>query len=108
MGLNICVYKVTSKGTDELAGGELVPYYEFDRQDDWWDSLRQVGDKQFVSDNDFDYYEDSNETNQDLMRPSNIDACKKWVKENACNKKRLLEVLDKMEQDKDLVFYFSR
>lgn len=103
MGLNIIVYKYIGIETIE----EFNSQYECDHVDrqEWFDSLRYAGDKDFVIENAFEeigcekiYY-----------RPSNIEDCLKWVDgriiEN--NKERLVNVLRRMNDDNSLVFRFS-
>lgn len=101
MGINIIVKRIVGKT-------EPGPYDEVDsilEDVDWWDSCRYSGDKDFVFNNDFEMIDRDSR----LERPSNFDQCREWVIENVVldNRKRLIDVLDKMEQDESLCFRWS-
>lgn len=104
MGVHIIVKKVVDKTMEKTWGGESVPYYKTEEQQ-WWDGLRYGGDKDFILENDFECYDESD----DLVRPKDFENCRLWVKDNIQQggQLRLLEVLDKMEKDLTLVFRFS-
>lgn len=102
MGLNISIYKIVNKSEEELWGGGMVPFYETIDQD-WFDFSRYAGDREFVRGNIFIGYDDSDE----YVRPESFEKCRDWISNNDCHKDRLNNALDKMEEDKDLVFRFS-
>lgn len=108
MGVNISVRRVTGRTIEETWGVHTV-YYETEVQD-WFDSLRYGGDRHFILDNDF-YYLDNDIPvgEQRLARPVDFNKTRKWVKAFVLkgNAKRLLEALDKMENDENLCFTWS-
>lgn len=106
MGLNLWVSKFISKEEEETFGGRMVPYYNTEHQD-WFDSVRYSGDKDFVLDNDFTYLDSDLEVEErSLARPVNFYRSKEWVKKHVHkgNQERLLNALDKMEKDESLSF----
>lgn len=105
MGLNIIVYKITEKTLEETWGGKMIPFYRTEKPD-WWDSCRYGGDKQFAVADLFEYID---EESPEYYRPSDFDKTRNWVKENIeeLAQPRLLEAVNKMEEDKNLVFRFS-
>ena len=108
MGLNILLYKIIKKDKIETWNNKFEIYYEVERQS-WFDSLRYLGDKEFYSENEFEYYDETCEDGKDYYRPESFEKCKTWVENNIIerNKERLITVLEKMEEDKNLVFCFS-
>lgn len=107
MGINISVEKVIDKKMEETWSGKTIPYYLTERQD-WFDYLRYSGDREFFAENEFEYiHEDIEE--QQLVRPKNFNKCREWVKEKVIegNQQRLLNALNKMEQDNTLCFSWS-
>ncbi len=108
MGLNIIVYKIVEKTMEEGWHNNLVPYYKVERQD-WFDSLRLSGDKDFVTENEFVAYDENDEEGRDYVRPKDFSKCREWINENVIesNRQRLLKALDFFEKDKDLVFLWS-
>src|SRR6202000_1504334 len=99
MGINISVQKLIGKEMVECHHPEeLVPFYKIERQD-WFDSCRHSGDRDFIMNNDFKYLdEDVDSFEQSLMRPVDLDAALEWVRKNIYegNQARLIEVLEKM------------
>lgn len=108
MGLNIIVYKVVEKTMEEGWHNNLVPYYKVEKQE-FFDSLRFAGDKDFVSENEFVYYDESDEEGMNYVRPKDFKKCREWVNEHIQegNRPRLLKALDELEKDKSLVFMWS-
>ena len=108
MGLNISVKKIVNKTTEEDWNGELVPYYELEDQK-WFDHLRFSGDKEFVVENEFVFYDDSNEEGREYVRPKDFEKCREWVNKYIPNGNslRLLKALDELEKDENLVFRWS-
>ena len=108
MGINISVIKVIEKTMEEGWHNNLVPYYAI-RKQKWFDHLRFGGDSDFVTENEFYYYDDSDEEGKSYRRPSDFDKCRCWVKSNIIeeNQKRLLNALDKIEADETLCFTWS-
>ncbi len=94
---------------EETYGG-FVPFYITEDQD-WWDSCRYSGDREFVLQNEFVAVDTENSIEeQTLFRPNDIDACADWVIDNILvegNQRRLLEVLSKMKHDNTLCFSWS-
>ena len=109
MGINISVRKVTGKTMEETWGGKTVSYYTTERQD-WFDYLRYSGDRDFVVENEFEFIDNDNEVEeQELARPKDFNKCREWIKEKVYegNQQRLLNALDKMENDETLCFTWS-
>lgn len=106
MGVNISVRRVTSRNTKF---GDFV-YYETEEQN-WFDTLRYTGDRSFILDNEF-YFIDSDlsQEEQILARPVDFDKAREYVYTFILegNQQRLLEALDKMENDENLCFTWSR
>lgn len=100
MGLRIIVYKYDSTDFQE------DPWFPIDYvvEQEWFDSIRYVGDRDFVLENEFEYIGHE----RLYQRPKNIDQCIEWLNsQNISNKNRLIDCLNKMKEDKDLVFKFS-
>lgn len=109
MGIHISVRKVTGKTMEETWSGKTVPYYTTEKQD-WFDFIRHTGDSDFVLENDFVFVDsDAEVEEQELARPADFNKCREWVKTNVFegNQPRLLEALDRLEQDESLVFTWS-
>lgn len=109
MGINISVRKVTGKFMGGTWVFKTVPYYSTEKQD-WFDSSRYSGDRDFVVENEFEFIDnDIVIEQQELARPKDFNKCREWVKLNIpeANKQRLLNTLDKMEQDRLLCFTWS-
>lgn len=108
MGINISVKKVVEKTMEEGWHNNLVPYYKVEDQD-WFDHLRFSGDADFVIENEFYYYDDSDEEGRDYRRPKDFNKCREWVNEHIYegNRPRLLKALDELEKDASLVFRWS-
>lgn len=108
MGVNISVRRVTSRNTDVSQFGDIV-YYETEEQN-WFDTLRYSGDRSFILDNEF-YFIDSDlpHIEQRLARPVDFDKARKYVYSFILkgNQQRLLEALDRMENDEKLCFTWS-
>jgi len=106
MGLNISIYKIIDRTLEQSASFGLVPVYHTSRQE-WFDYHRFSGDSDFVSENEF-YFVDLDADNE-LQRPIDFDRITDWININIpeCNKSRLLQAIDKMKDDKSLVFCFS-
>lgn len=99
MGVNIIVYKIIGSELDEFD-----PEYPILERQDWFDSLRYSGDKDFVLNNQFDYVDKENE----LVRPQNFDNCRQWIDDNLIlNHERMIDCLSRMQNDTTLVFRFS-
>lgn len=109
MGVHISVRKITGKTMEETWGGKVVPYYTTETQQ-WFDSLRYSGDRDFILNNDF-VFTDSDRVveEQELARPANFKEARNWVRKNVVigNQPRLLDALYKMEADENLVFTWS-
>lgn len=109
MGINISVRKIIGKVKAKSIHGEYM-YYTTEEQD-WFDSLRYYGDRDFVLDNDFVYVdEELDEYYAELARPKDFEKCREWVSKkdlNEHNKRRLIEMLDKLEKDNSLVLVWS-
>ena len=109
MGIHIFVKKIKGKTLEQTWGNKNVWYYDTESQE-WFDSLRYTGDRDFVVENDFIAVDTDNEVGyQTLFRPKDFQKSKDWVVSNVveCNQYRLIEALNKMELDKDLVFSWS-
>lgn len=109
MGLHLWISKFIGTEEDEPFGEAPITYYNTKRQD-WFDSVRHSGDKEFVLDNDFTYIDHAREVEErSLARPVDFNKSREWVKEHVYegNQERLLNALDKMEKDKSLSFSWS-
>lgn len=110
MGVNISVRKITGKTMEKTWNEIEVPYYTTEKQD-WWDSARYSGDRNFILDNDFIAIDTDNSIEeQELFRPANFENTINWVKEKIepeGNKERLLVALFKMKEDESLCFSWS-
>lgn len=111
MGLNISVYKLD--GTREWKG-KTLPNWNRDPDMDkggWWNSIRYTGDVEFTTQVEFHSIKEYPEERDSdwVQRPKDFVAARKWVKENVYegDQPRLLEALDKFEQDDSLYFYFG-
>lgn len=104
MGINISIKKITGKTMEETWDGKNIPFYITEEQG-WFDFIRHDGDRDFVLENDFTFVDEE----QKLLRPTDFNKCRKWVKENISkdNQLRLLESLDRLEQDESLVLTWS-
>ena len=68
------------------------------------------GDRDFVVENEFEFIDNDNEVEeQELARPKDFNKCREWIKEKVYegNQQRLLNALDKMENDETLCFTWS-
>lgn len=108
MGVNISVIKIVSKTMEEGWHKNLVPYYHTQNQY-WFDHLRYGGDKDFIIENEFQSYDDSDDEGMEYVRPKDFNKCRKWVHENIVegNKPRLLNALNELEKDSTLAFSWS-
>lgn len=98
MGLHIIVRKVGECVTTDY--GDV----DYDTSDlEWWDVLRYVGDKEFVSNNEFTY------GSEDYCRPSDISKCRTWIVENIpdARQPRLLNLMDRIDDDPTIFLKFS-
>jgi hypothetical protein len=104
MGVNIGVSKILSVGEAETWSGKMVPYYEQESQN-WFDSLRHSGDREFITSGLFADYDEDGE----FCRPRDFEVCRQWVRKNIFegSQARLIEAIDRMEQDESLVFWYS-
>lgn len=107
MGINISVRKIKEKRMTKTWSGTDVLYYTTEEQG-WFDSFRHSGDREFARENEF-FFVDQDANENELMRPTDFDKTRSWIKANVIesNQKRLLDALDKMQQDEELVFTFS-
>ena len=103
MGVHISVYRVKDMKSHEFT--EISKELDFD-------TLRYEGDKQFCE--CFQLWESITCGNTYccdyfMTRPKDFKETKTWVKNNIyeSNQKRLLDVLEQMENDKELYFYFG-
>ena len=94
MGLSITLYRVIE---------EQIPYPKVKREE-WFESERYVGDRDFAMNVDF-----TEAYSEDYNRPSDFALARKYVVDNIvkANQPRLLELLSKMQQDDKLVLSFS-
>lgn len=101
MGIHLFVYRIT--GTEVIEDyGTTDTYFETERQD-WFDSLRYSGDREFVLENEFSSVGDA-----EYVRPTDFNKCRDWVLNSPYgNKERLLDALTALENDSDLVFTWS-
>ena len=108
MGVNIIVKKVVEKTMEESWGGKLVPYYKTEKVN-WFDTLRYSGDREFIIENEFVYYDNNDTEGEEYLRPKDFNKCREWVMCNVVlgNQNRLLKALDELESDKQLVFRFA-
>lgn len=109
MGIHISVRKIVEKTKEKSLHGDYT-YYKTEEQE-WFDSLRYYGDRDFVLENEF-IYMDEEEGYNELARPKDFEKCRRWVKEKGkdltvSNKDRLMEMLNKLEQDNSLVLFWS-
>lgn len=104
MGVNIGVSKIRRVGDAETWSGEMIPYYERENQD-WFDSLRRAGDREFILSG---LFVDCDEEGR-FCRPRDFEECREWVKGNIVEscQARLIEAIDRMEKDKSLAFWYS-
>jgi len=104
MGINISLYRVLSIEKEEGWGGK---YYDFCKTEciEWFDHLRYSGDRDFISNNKFK----SIDSDDEYIRPVNIEQCRKWIKENVYegNQERLLKAIDLIEEDEMVGFHVS-
>lgn len=106
MGVNVSINKLTEKELEKTWPNK----FKYSTQDqDWFNFTRHSGDREFAVQYLLRY---SDELDQDsgLLRPNNIDQGIEWVNshiEFEGNKKRLIEALEKMREDKDLYFTIS-
>lgn len=106
MGLNIMLKKINQLVITEGYG--CNEYYDTTKLE-WFDSLRYSGDKEFVSQVEFQYYNENTEEGYDYYKPVNLDTAEAWIKENIYEnlQPRLLQAINEMRKDKDIVFRFS-
>lgn len=98
MGLHIIVRHINGAAVTDY--GDV----EYDTHEvEWWNALRYVGDKEFVSNNQFTYGP------EDYCRPTDIVACRNWVVENIpeLHQFRLLSLLDCIDTDPSIFLKFS-
>ena len=72
--------------------------------------MRHTGDRDFVLETEFVFVDSDLEVeDQELARPADFNKARAWVKANVVegNQPRLLEALERMEQDEPLVFTWS-
>lgn len=107
MGVNISVRRVIGKELEGTWYGEPFPYYATEDQE-WFDSCRYSGDRQFIFETEF-YYIDTDlpVEEQRLARPVDFVKTREWVGKNVFNTERLLDALDKMQDDENLCFTWS-
>lgn len=109
MGVHLWVSRVLGTEVEELCNGQEGMYYHTESQN-WFDSLRYSGDKDFILKVDFTACDTGRTVEeQRLFRPANFDDARKWVKENVVkgNQLRLLVALNRMEMEPDLAFSWS-
>jgi len=110
MGIHIAVRKIIGKTLEETWGGRIIPCYQTETQD-WFDSLRYGGDRDFVLENDFIFIDsDLAVEEQELARPKDFDKCREWINNMPFpegNKQRLFSALTEFEKDANLVFTWS-
>lgn len=108
MGVNIIVCRIVKKTMEDGWNDNKIPFYETARVE-WWDSLRHSGDKDFIIENKFDCYDDSDDEGCEYVRPNDFNKCREWIKKKIFegNQPRLLKAMDEMEKDKSLTFHWS-
>lgn len=108
MGLNIIVKKIVDKEMIEGWHNNLVPYYHTEKQE-WFSSLRYAGDRDFIKENKFQSYDNSDAEGKGYIRPKDFNKCREWVNEHIYEgiRPRLLKALDELEKDSSLVFSLS-
>lgn len=101
MGLNISLYEVTDMDSHQF------------KADDRFDFIRYSGDKEFAG-----FMSEQGRAiscshrfccDWIFVRPVDFEQTRQWIRKNIYegNQKRLLEVVDLMQQEKDLWLYFG-
>ena len=110
MGVHISVRKITGKTMEKLWNNKEIPYYTVECQE-WWDTIRHSGDREFILENEFTAVDTDNEVEeQEYFRPTNFEKSINWVNETQLpesNKQRLLTALNRMKDDETLCFSWS-
>lgn len=95
---------------EKLWNDKEVPYYTTECQE-WWDTLRYSGDREFILENEFTAVDMDNEVKeQEYFRPMDFEKTIKWINEKIepeGNKQRLLTALNRMKDDENLCFSWS-
>ncbi len=101
MGLNLCVRRLSIN--DEGVCGGTKNYEDFDTD-------KYVGDRELAGSGLLDQHIWHERDEQSYYRPSNFDKVRDWINVNIempGNKERLFNILNVMEQDASLYFYYS-
>jgi hypothetical protein len=108
MGVNIILYKIKSVTLEETCGGKMEPYAVTEKQE-WFDSLRCSGDREFAGSNQFKSPVIEGHILDEFCIPEDFNKTRDWIEANIelCNRQRLMEAITEMEMDNTLVFRFS-
>ena len=112
MGLNIIAYRITGVEEIENWSGRKEKYLHTENYKQF-DSLLYSGDRDFVSDNEFQKHPgDGDDFNERYYRPKDLEKTKSWVRNTdkvpEFNKPRLIKLIDDMEKDLSIYLCFSR
>ena len=90
---------------------EYVPTAEVDKQAEWWDTNRFVGDSDLAHDDEleWEYFDRDGDGQTTYRRPKDWTAFETWVDENVpegANRDRWMEAITKLKADETLWMEF--